>query len=483
MPMLRSIIVLGPLLLFAIGAIGADGQIENRLGQGGNALRRRAEGEANNEDDHWIPEDPEDVGYFNYHPSSKYGPSNWGSLSPIHIKKTPERKYWKFYKQFIDLDLYENQCGSGSARQSPIDISSSAINTECLEYHEIKDRRGKYYIDEKDSDVVSFEILDTKLRINYAFDDEEHEAYDWGGPNADIPKGWGGQLPVLHVDMKVPSEHTIDGRRFPMEYQIFLLQNSPSKRGAPVVTVLFDLHPEDKSNEALQIVLDEFQKLWDEDKEKCDDLRRDRQLNLVDEKHRQQKSIRWDAFDEEILRSVWFWGYLGSLTEPPCSEFCEYRIIDVPALLSKRQLEHVHSLLFDRVDPKRGCRKVGGSIANNGESVARPTQSLQGRELYKCNCRDYINDFDRLWYGRNRCWDGDQSVFHEEIFTSAPGGFSRVDGGEDLITEIEQARNWVTTPATKPDKSMGAIWNCYHDDSVEPPCCGGMVKNKRYGCN
>jgi hypothetical protein len=268
-----------------------------------------------------------------------------------------------------------------------------------------------------------------------------------------------------------------------MEYQIFLLQNRPSKRGAPVVTVLFDLHPEDKSNEALQIVLDEFQKLWDEDKEKCDDLRRGRQLNLVDEKHRQQQSIRWDAFDEEILRSVWFWGYLGSLTEPPCSEFCEYRIIDVPALLSKSQLKQVHSLLFDRVDPKRGCRKVGGSIANNGESVARPTQSLQGRELYKCNCRDYISDSDRLWYGRNRCWDGDQSVFHEEIFTSAPGGFSRVDGGEDLITEIEQARNWVTTPATKPDKSMGAIWNCYHDDSVEPPCCGGMVKNKRYGCN
>lgn len=186
--MLRSTLLLGTFLLLPLDGIGADRGGE---AQGETGLRRRAaaDADANGDDDRWDPEDPEAEGYFNYHSSSRFGPSNWGTFSSFHIKKMPERKYWKYYKDFIDLDLYENQCGSQSARQSPVDISSSAIDSECLEYHEIRDRQGKYYIDKEDSEVVNFEILDSKLRINYAFDDEEHEAFDWGGPNADIPKG------------------------------------------------------------------------------------------------------------------------------------------------------------------------------------------------------------------------------------------------------------------------------------------------------
>lgn len=80
-----------------------------------------------------------------------------------------------------------------------------------------------------------------------------------------------------------------------------------------MVTVLFDLHPENKPNEALQVVLDEFQQLWDEDKEDCDNCRNERRRHLSNWKYRDQQdvrpkqrrqSIRWDAFDEEIVRSV-----------------------------------------------------------------------------------------------------------------------------------------------------------------------------------
>jgi carbonic anhydrase len=34
-----------------------------------------------------------------------------------------------------------------------------------------------------------------------------------------------------------------------------------------------------------------------------------------------QEYRRWDPFHETIVRSLWFYGYEGSLTEPPCSEF------------------------------------------------------------------------------------------------------------------------------------------------------------------
>ena len=126
--------------------------------------------------------------------------------------------------------------------------------------------------------------------------------------------------------------------------------------------------------------------------------------------------------------------------------------------------------------------QVGASIANNGNSVARPIQPTLGRDIYKCNCRDYISDSDRLWYGRNRCWDGDQFVFHEEIIAPR-ADYNRVGGGGDSTSQVEQAVNWITTPDTKPDRDLGGIWNCYHDDSVRPPCCGGKVKNERYGCD
>lgn len=45
-----------------------------------------------------------------------------------------------------------------------------------------------------------------------------------------------------------------------------------------------------------------------------------RRLNH-DEKSDQNGYTYFDPWDPEIMRSIWFYGYEGSLTEPPCSEF------------------------------------------------------------------------------------------------------------------------------------------------------------------
>ena len=34
-----------------------------------------------------------------------------------------------------------------------------------------------------------------------------------------------------------------------------------------------------------------------------------------------EEDQEWDPWHKSILRSIWFFGYEGSLTEPPCSEF------------------------------------------------------------------------------------------------------------------------------------------------------------------
>ena len=138
--MLRSTLLLGTFLLLPLDSIGADRGGE---AQGETGLRRRAaDADANGDDDRWVPEDPEAEGYFNYHPSSRFGPSKWGSFSSFHIKKMSERKYWKYYRDFIEVDLYENQCGSESVRQSPIDISASAKSSSKPYRHKCQRRES-----------------------------------------------------------------------------------------------------------------------------------------------------------------------------------------------------------------------------------------------------------------------------------------------------------------------------------------------------
>ena len=116
--------------------------------------------------------------------------------------------------------------------------------------------------------------------------------------------------------------------------------------------------------------------------------------------------------------------------------------------------------------------------------IASPGQYNQRLVEISTNATVEITSATRIGFGmvENRCWDGDQFVFHEEIIAPR-ADYNRVGGGGDSTSQVEQAVNWITTPDTKPDRDLGGIRNCYHDDSVQPPCCGGKVKNERYGCD
>ena len=248
----------------------------------------------------------------------------------------------------------------------------------------------------------------------------------------------------------------MEGRQFVAEYQINLIQNrESSQRGAPVISVLFDIHPNNTANFRIQQLLDHFQAQWDADAAECEAKRRGErrlmdakwlrgsgsdgvgrvdndQSTVLDEppeieaafqedyrrKTEEEKLYRkFDVWDREwIMTSDWFFGYEGSLTEPPCTEFLEWRIIDTPALISREQHQQMKRILFNHVDGD--CERT--SVHSEEYGVARPLQAYNDRLVHRCMCRDFLGDEARKEYGSNRCdWvDRDKFGFDREQYSS-----------------------------------------------------------------
>ena len=186
----------------------------------------------------------------------------------------------------------------------------------------------------------------------------------------DFPNGWGASVDALHADIKIPSEHWIKGKQFIAEYQLYHLHRERDR--APVISVMIDLHPNDEPNLHLQKALDEWQKVFDDDERECEERREraNRKLrghttnsstysslpyrrNAQEDTTEGREKKVWDPYHRDLMPSIHFYGYSGSLTEPPCTEFCEWRVLDKPMSISSAQLLQMKLLLF-HVDKK--CR-------------------------------------------------------------------------------------------------------------------------------
>jgi len=375
---------------------------------------------------------------------------------------SPEYKFWSKHAWSIDpnkkASFIENACdstaywGEGNewkAEQSPIDVYTqsgdidetgeetgvpgSIVEPRCFEHHEIRIKPGQFPLE---SSRIQKQITGSQLRLVYP--DPQFEADgstlspDSKLPLADFPHGWGGNMEALRVDVKIPSEHWLNGKEYAAEYQIYHLHHKRKK--APVISIMVDLHPSDKLNEHFQLALNEWQKLWEKDYLECElRKRKERRVTAglfeavkgwvdgsrdipvqeqeystwLDEPPSEDAKFRrnlraarkaqeesgdfWDPYKkDEIMRSIHFFGYAGSLTEPPCTEFLEWRILDTPMLISRQQLFQMKTLLFRHRSVETGCR-----ISSNhymGSVARRPLQPLNRRKVYRCTCRDFLAD-------------------------------------------------------------------------------------------
>ena len=63
-------------------------------------------------------------------------------------------------------------------------------------------------------------ILPSKLRIEYSRENAELDPPKLRPPHEDYARNWNGSISVVHIDIDIPSEHTICGKKYAGEYQI-----------------------------------------------------------------------------------------------------------------------------------------------------------------------------------------------------------------------------------------------------------------------
>jgi Eukaryotic-type carbonic anhydrase len=249
---------------------------------------------------------------------------------------------------------------------------------------------------------VKKQILQNKLRLLYprrpCADINATACGEPDPPHIDAPNGWTGPMDVIHIDFKFPSEHTVEGKRYDGEMQVYSVH--PVKKRTMILAVLINA-TEDGHNYYVDNVVESFQLVYDSHASECArNTQRNRRLkfgtgdefneggatDLSIDRGLQSQAV-WDPFHETVVPSIYFWRYDGSLTEPPCGEFVTWTIIDTPMTISFKQLDRMRNFLFNHVDPY--CRRTSTQFDH---SVARPLQESADRDVWRCTPDDFGPD-------------------------------------------------------------------------------------------
>ncbi|KAA0707965.1 Receptor-type tyrosine-protein phosphatase gamma [Triplophysa tibetana] len=164
------------------------------------------------------------------------------------------------------------------------------------------------------------------------------------------------------------SEHSINGRRFPVEMQIFMYNSDDfdslnaaiqEKRVIAAMSVFFQVGIKD--NPAVDPIIH----------------------GLRGVVHHEKETFLEPFVLRDLLPSSLgsYYRYIGSLTTPPCSKVVEWIVFSRPVFLSYKQLEAFYSIFTTE---QQDHVKSVEYLRNN----FRPLQSLDNREVFKSAVKD-----------------------------------------------------------------------------------------------
>jgi len=121
-------------------------------------------------------------------------------------------------------------------------------------------------------------------------------------------------------------------------------------------------------------------------------LRNDSNFTVQKDEHGRRLASRWYPHHKSLVPTYYFYGYDGSLTEPPCTEIVSWFVMDAPMKISKNQLEQMKKILFTNVHGDT-CKETS---VHYRKSVARPIQETGGnRDVWHCTRDNYVPDHER----------------------------------------------------------------------------------------
>lgn len=222
----------------------------------------------------------------------EHGPATWGKISPAFVA-----------------------CAEGHS-QSPIDITNAEVSSAPAIRASYKPASLRIVHNIHSADVVN---TGHSVQVNF--------------PQGDSLTIGDSTYSLVQFHFHGPSEHTVNGRHFPME--MHLVHMSAEKKLA-VVGVLIE---EGRFNKAYQPIF----------------------TNLPNRRG-VETHLEHVTVDVQLLlpRNTSSWRYDGSLTTPPCSEGVKWIVLKEPVQLSAEQI-----------------KAFGAVVWNNN----RPVQALHGRKV------------------------------------------------------------------------------------------------------
>jgi len=367
---------------------------------------------------------------FSYDPSDEYGPGSWHEIAMDRSDPSTFGPWGKYVGwQHVNLKITGNACSS-DRRPSPVNL---VPNVECTADHEILTHAPT----NEDCGFGDMLFVPTPHALVAKF---PHNDVRCRRPQIDFPDGYPNWWTAALMEFHVRSEHTIDGRRYDGEMIMYHHGTFSNKRELAAVSVLLDASGDEIDlrfqayleafREAVERVrsncdagveyvdpdpnwLDDFQEMSDnyttehqrqrgrglgEDDEGGLDFREARlqmDASLLDEQLRRtadaaagrKSTPRPRPFPYDIWPSIYWYRYLGGLTQPPCTEMVLWTVLDSPLVISRGQLRTLAALIDSYVDPKT-CQRVDATV--KGENV-RPLGKFNAAEqnMTHCTAKNY----------------------------------------------------------------------------------------------
>ncbi|KAM4651355.1 receptor-type tyrosine-protein phosphatase gamma isoform 1-T1 [Discoglossus pictus] len=284
--------------------------------------------------------------------------SRHGSSVQVRRRKAASEPYWSYSGIYGPDRWVMSNVDCGGMHQSPIDIAD--YNAQIRdEYQELQlegfDNESSNRTWMKNTGKTVAILLKDYYFISGAglpgrFKAEKVE-FHWGQSNA-----------------SAGSEHSINGRRFPVEMQIYFYNPDDfdsfgaaimDKRLIAAMSVFFQVSQ--RNNPALDPIIHGLKGVVHHEKE-----------TLLD------PFILRDLLPTSLSS---FYRYTGSLTTPPCSEIVEWVVFSRPVPISYHQLEAFYSIFTTE---QQDHVKSVEYLRNN----FRPRQSLNDRVVFKSAVKD-----------------------------------------------------------------------------------------------